>query len=216
MGQLDEEAARGRAITKAEEGGVALGRGARAQLVARPQATGQLAVAAAGQCDEALGVFGKEGLGEPRDRLRTGHVGPRHEPAQAPPAYLRASKQDEMRSARSLTDPSQVFLDGLAMPWQPGARGARPAGQTLGHARGERFIGGPAAASSRAPGRDDQSIGVRDGRVEQFDLETHDRVEAGRLGRRHEPDRAVQAVVIGDGEAGQPERNGPLDQIVRR
>ena len=30
-----------------------------------------------------------------------------------------------------------------------------------------------------------------------------------------EADRAVEAVVVGDGQSGQPERDGPLDQLVR-
>ena len=57
--------------------------------------------------------------------------------------------------------------------------------------------------------------GSGDRRIEQLDLEAHDRMESGRLGRRHEADRAVEAVVVGDGQSGQTELDGPLDQLVR-
>ena len=41
-------------------------------------------------------------------------------------------------------------------------------------------------------------------------------MEPDRLGRADEADRAVQAVMVGDGQPGQPELDGPLDQLVRR
>ena len=58
--------------------------------------------------------------------------------------------------------------------------------------------------------------GSGDGRIEQLDLETDDRMEPGRLGRADETDRAVQAGVVRDGEPGQPQLDGPIDQVVGR
>ncbi len=56
---------------------------------------------------------------------------------------------------------------------------------------------------------------IGDRRIEQLDLDADDRVEPGRLGGAGEPDRAVEAVVVGDGQPGQPQLDGPFDQIVR-
>ena len=57
---------------------------------------------------------------------------------------------------------------------------------------------------------------VGDDRVEQLDLETDDRMDPDGLGCADETDRAVQAVVVRDGQPGQPQLDGPLDQVVRR
>ena len=152
--QLDEEAARGRAVAPPEQRRVALGHGPGPGQVAGPQPTDQLPVPAAGQRDEALGVLGEERLAEARDALRAGHVGPRHEPAQAPPADLRAGEQDEMRTADPLADPAQVLLDRIAMAGQPGACRAWPDGAALGRPSGRPWrrhhVVGPGATSARA------------------------------------------------------------------
>jgi hypothetical protein len=39
-------------------------------------------------------------------------------------------------------------------------------------------------------------------------------MEPGRLGCRDEADRAVEPAVVGDREAGQPELDRPLDQLI--
>ena len=88
--QLDEEAARGRPVAAAEQRRVALGGRAGPGQVARPQPADQLAVTAARQSDQPLGVLGEERLAEARHPLGAGHVGVRDEPAQAPPADLRS------------------------------------------------------------------------------------------------------------------------------
>ena len=41
-------------------------------------------------------------------------------------------------------------------------------------------------------------------------------MEADGLGRAHEPDGAVQARVVRDGETGQAKLHGPLDEVVGR
>ena len=216
--QLDEEAARGRAVASPEERRVAFRDGPRPGPVARPQATDQLPVAAARQRDETLGVLGEEGLAEPRDGLRAGHVGARHEPAQAPPADLRSGEQDEMRAADPLDDPAQVLLDRGAMTGQSGMRRPRTGGQALGRV-GQRTVARSGRGRSPTTGpacRDDDPVRIRDGRVEQLDLETDDRVEPDRLGRRHETDRSVQPGVVRDGQPGQAQLDGPLDEVVGR
>ena len=182
--QLDEEAAAAGPVAAPEEPRVALRDGPGAGPIADPQAAGDLPVAAAGQGDEPLGVLGQERLAEARHALRPGHVRPRDEPAQAPPADRGPGEQDEMRPAAALADPAQVLLDRLAMAGQPGALGPRPDREALGHGRIARRCGrvGPAAAPSPRPrrGRDHAPVRVRDGRVEQLDLEPDDRVQARR------------------------------------
>ena len=215
--QLDEEAAGGRAVAAPEQRRVALGDRPGPGQVADPQPAGQLPVPTAGQRDQALGVLGEERLAEARHALRAGQVGARHEPAQAPPADLRAGEQDEVRAADPLPDPAQVLLDRVAMARQPGTGRARAGGQALGRVGRRpadvRAAGGRAA---RPACRDDDPVRVRDGRIEQLDLETDDRVEPDRLGRADEPDRAVQPGVVGDGQPGQTQLDGPLDQLVGR
>ncbi len=131
--ELDEEPAGRRAVAPAEQRRVALRHGPRPGPIAHPQPAGQLAVATARQRDEALGVLGEERLAEARHALRAGHVGVRHEPAQAPPADLRAGQQDQMRAADPFADPAQVLLDRRPVTGQPGARRARSDGQALDH-----------------------------------------------------------------------------------
>ena len=72
----------------------------------------------------------------------------------------------------------------------------------------------PAAAPRRSTGGDDDPVRVRDDRVEQLDLDPDDRVDAGRLRRGGEPDDAVEALVVGDGQAGQAKLDRSLDELV--
>jgi hypothetical protein len=74
----------------------------------------------------------------------------------------------------------------------------------------------PPSPSGRSASGDDDSGRIGDGRIEQLDLDPDDRMEPDGLGRRDEPDDAVQALMIGDGETAQPELDGPLDEIVDR
>ena len=226
--QLDEEAAGGRPVAPPEQRRVALGDGPRPGPVARPQATGQLAVAAARQRDEALGVLGEERLAEPRDGLGAGHVGVRHEPAQAPPADLRRASRTRCGPRIALADPAQVLLDrrrdGRAAGHATGAggragpRSRRAAGVAGRPGAGRRATTPHVGRSATAVRRGGTTIpsGSGDGRIEQLDLETDDRMEPDRLGRGDEADRAIQAVVVGDGQPGQAQLDGPLDQVVGR
>ena len=151
--QLDEEAARGRPVAAAEQRRVALGDRAGPGQVARPQPADQLAVTAARQSDQPLGVLGEERLAEARHPLGAGHVGVRDEPAQAPPADLGACQEDEMRSTHSLADPAQVLLDRWPMTGQPGAGGSRPGGPAFGRIEGRGLAGRPRPADLPARGR---------------------------------------------------------------
>jgi hypothetical protein len=62
--------------------------------------------------------------------------------------------------------------------------------------------------------RDDDPIGVRCDRVEQLDLHAHDRVEARLVGRGRETDGAVEALVVGQCDAGQAQLDGALNEIL--
>ena len=190
---------------------------ARARPVAHPQAARELPVAAAGEGDEVLGVLGQERLAEARHALGPGHVRPRDEPAQAPPPDRGPGEQHEMRPATALADPSQILLDRLAMAGQPHPLRPWPRRHAL-HDRigeGRRRCLGSAGPSPRATWRDDDAARIRDGRVQQLDLEPDDRMQADGLGRPDEPDRAVQPGMVRDGQPGQPQLDGPFDQVVR-
>ena len=230
--QLDEEAAGGRTVASPEERRVAFRDGPRPGPVARPQATDQLAVPAARQRDEPVGVLGQERLAEARDGLGPGHVRVRHEPAQAPPADLRSGEQDQVRPADPLDDPAQVLLDrgrddratGCAtagggragLRWRRAAGGRRADREPPGRSRHDPALWTGGSATTGPAGRDDDPVRIRDGRIEQLDLETDDRVESHRLGRGHETDRAVQPGVVRDGQPGQAQLDRPLDQVVGR
>ena len=100
------------------------------------------------------------------------------------------------------------------MPGQLRALRSRSGGSPL---QGKGRLGAlvPATTGS-APGRDDDRVGIGHGRIEQIDLRTDDPVESDLLGGTHEADRAVQSVVISDGEPGQALGDGSLDKIVPR
>ena len=215
--ELDEEAARGRPVAAPEQRRVALRDRPCPGPIADPQSTRDLPVATARQRDEPFVMLVEEGLAEPRHALGPGQVRARHEPRQAAPADRRAGEQHEMRSARPRADPAQVLLDRIAMPGEARALGAWPRWTAFRHdrfgGRGGRWRGSTAPALT--PGRDDDTGRIGDGGIEQLDLRPDDAVEADLLGRAHESDRAVQAVAVGDGQPGQPDRRGPLDQLVR-
>ena len=129
-----------------------------------------------------------------------------------------------MRPANPLPDPTQVLLDRRSVAGQSGADGPWAGGPTLG--RVERWglagntqnlarVSWRGAAAARSSGWDDDAGRVRNGRVEQLDLETDDRMEPGSLGCADETDRAIEAVVVRDGQPGQPQFDGPFDQVVR-
>ena len=220
--ELDEEAARCRAVAAPEQRRVALGDGPRARPIADPQSTRDLPVAAARQRDEPLVILVEQRLAEARDALRPGQVRPRHEPAQASPAECGPGEQHEMRPARSRPDPAQVLLDRVAMAREPGTLGAWPCWTAFRHDRSESRRGRPerpvAAARPRRRGRRggiDDAGRVGNGRIDQLDLRPDDGVKALSSAAPDEPHRAIQAVVVGDGQPGQPERHGPRDQLVR-
>ena len=125
-----------------------------------------------------------------------------------------------MRAARPLADPAQVLLDRVAMAGQPRPLGPWPAAGRRRDgalvATGLRPPCRASAAPDAAPGATTIPSGIRDGRVEQLDLEPDDRMQADGLGRADEADRAVQPGVVRDGQPGQPQLDGPLDQVVRR
>ena len=169
-------------------------------------------------------MLGEERLGEARHGLRAGHVRPRDEPAQAPPADLGAGEQHEVRAADPLADPAEVLLDRIAMPGEPGyvpdeggpaGPRRRPRGVPDPPSRARGPADSSPAPTSCPPCRDDDPVGVRDGRVDELDLDPDDRVEADGLGGADEADRPVQPAVVRDGQPGQAQLDGPFHQVVR-
>src|SRR6185369_2680269 len=156
-------------------------------------------------------------------RLRPGEVRPRDEPAQAPITDRVAGQEDEVRAALALPDPPLVLLDRLAMTGESRPIGSWPVGPAL--ARVRRLAGdvseraavdrAMAATASGSPARDHHSIGVGDDRIAKLDLDPDHRPHAGLLERGARSDDPVEALVIGDGEAAQPELGRPLGQLVR-
>ena len=201
-----------------------------------PQPPRELAVAAARQRDQALRVLREQRVGEPRHPLGAGQVRPADQPAQAPIARRVAREQHEVRPALRLADPAQVLLherrDGRAAGPARAAAGAAgpPAAATRATACRRRRAPMPAAGwaarrrGARAPSTERPAAGRRqpragttippgsgDERVEQLHLEPDD--GGARLPRRgREPDRAVEALVVGDGER----RSGPARRPARR
>ena len=81
--------------------------------------------------------------------------------------------------------------------------------------REHRLIAGSRLPTGRTPApRNDDPRRVRRDGIEQLDLHAHDRVETRLVRGGRKPDRAIQALVIGQGEAGQPQLEGALDKIL--
>ena len=213
--QLDEEAVRRRAIATPEDAGIALGRGARSDPIAHPQPTGDLPVPAAGQGDHALVLGFEQLMMEAGHGLGASKVRVGDEPAQAAPAGRRPGQQEEMRAADAIADAAEVLLDRVPVPRQLRPLWSRSVGPALD---GEWRLGGPfGSASTRASAWcEDDCVGVGNGRVEQVDLRTDHPMDPDLLGRAHEPDRAVQSVVIGDGQCRKALGDGPFHEIVGR
>ena len=212
--ELDEEAARRRPVSTTEQRRVALGNGPRTRSIADPQPACDLPIATARQRDETIVVLVEQGVADPGHRLRPREVRARDDPAQAPPAGGVPCQQHEMRPASALADPAQVLLDRIAMAGELRALGPWPRGTALENRRlrGSRPI---AAPTPLAAGRDDYAGRIGDGRIEQVELGPDHAVQAGFLGRAHEPDRPVQPVAVRDGQPGQAQLHGPIDQLVR-
>ena len=148
-------------------------------------------------------------------RLGAREVRPGDEPAQAPPPATVPGEQHEMRPALRLPDPPVVLLHHRPMSGQSRPLRAWPSGTSLD--RPIRLARRRTHAPAGAPGTrcgDDQPVGVGDHRVEQLDLDADHRMQPHRLGRRHEAHRPVEALVVRDGEPGQPERHRARHQVV--
>ena len=197
---------------------VPLGDGPRAIAIADSQPASDLALAAAGQRDHALGVLGEQRLAEPRHALGPVEICAGDEPAQAAIARRVARKQHEMRPALPLADPAQVLLDRAPVARQPGAVRPWSRGQALGRPPAPgRPRGG--ACRSRPPSaarRDDEPVGIGRRGIQELDLDPEHRPEPHRRCRGGEPHDAVQPVVIGDGQPRQPELRRPLGHVLDR
>jgi hypothetical protein len=115
-----------------------------------------------------------------------------------------------MRATGSLADPAQVLLDRWSLTGQSGTGGSRTGGSALDRVERRRLtrwlarISRGGSAGARPRGRDDDAGRIRHDRIEQLDLETDDRMEPDGFGCADEPDRAIEAVVVRDGQSGQP------------
>ncbi len=219
MRQLDKEAAAGRAVSAPEQRCVARRDGPGPGPIADAQPASQLPVATAGQRNQSFRVLGQERLTEARHALGASQVGPRHEPAETPPADLRAGEQDEVWTTGPFADPSQILLDRIAVTRKLSTRRARTDRQALVNLLQPWAPTRPAVAGRAAawPARPDHDLlWIRDRRVQQLDLEADHWVDPSGLGGADEADRAVEPGVIRDGQPSQTQLDGPIDQVVRR
>ena len=205
--------------TRSEDRRVPLGDGPRASAIADPQPACDLALAAAGQRDHALGVLGEQRLAEPRHALGPVEIRAGDEPAQAAIARRVPREQHQVRAALPLADPAQVLLDRAPVARQPGAVGPRPRRQALDR---RLALGRPPRRRRRLAPLDRRRagmtmpVGIGRRRIQELDLDPEHRPQAHRLGRGGEPHHAVQPVVIGDGQPGQPELRRPLGHVLDR
>ena len=108
------------------------------------------------------------------------------------------------------------------MTGQPGTGGSRPHWPAFGRIEGRGLARRPprisrsVAAATRSAWRDDDAGRVGHDRVEQLDLETDDRMDPDGLRCADETDRAIEAVMVRDGQPGQSQFDGSLDQVVGR
>ena len=207
-------------VAAPEEPGVALRDGPRAGPVADPQAAGDLAVAAARTARRAPRCArpGAPGVkrGTPFVPAMFACETSRHRLRQ--PIAERASSTRCGPRPRSPI-PRRSSLTGSRWPGSRARSGRGRTGDAVddGAARRDRVVRCPSRRRRRGRrGAITHPSGSGDGRVEQLDLEPDDRVQPDGLGRADEADRAVQAGVVGDGQPGQPQLDGPLDQVVRR
>ena len=219
-------------VASREESGIPFRDRPRPLPIPRPQPPGNLALATSGECHQPVRVLGQKRVTEARHRLRPGEIRPAHQPAEAAIAGRIARQQDEVRATLRFPDTSQILLDGIAMAGQTDAFRARPGRQTLSAPRviGERLDPRQRAATEwRPPARhhdprrierrrdvhhDARQIGPR--RVGQFYLYPDDRPQPCLLSRSRKSDHSVEAAVIRDRQAGQPQLNGTLHQLLRR
>ena len=188
------------------------GGGGRARAIAGQQPPRDLRMAAARQRDEPVGVALQERVRVARHALRAGQVRRAHEPAQAAIARRIPGEQDEMRTARRVADAAEVLAQRLTVARQAQTVRVRPGRTPVQRNRCRLLFGG--AAPGRSSTRHDEPMGVGDRRVEQLDLQTDDRAEPRRLGRRDEPDGAVEAPVVGDGEGREAQFERPGHQVL--
>ena len=131
------------------------------------------------------------------------------------PAASRASRR---RCGPRCGSPTPRWSSLTTRRW-PGSRARSGRGRC---GRPSVTSGGSSRTGGRRPGRHgrlarhDEAAGIRDAGVEQLDLEPQDRVQPGGLGGGREPDRAVQALVVGDPERRHPELDRPRDEVVGR
>src|SRR6476661_6486864 len=102
------------------------------------------------------------------------------------------------------------------MTGQPGTGGSRPHWPAFGRIEGSGLARGTETgdplsgltAAARSAWRDDDAGRVGHDRVQQLDLETDDRMKPDGLRCADEPNRAIEAVVVRDGQPGQPQLDG--------
>ncbi len=182
-------------------------------LVAPQDPSRDLAMSAAREQHQPVRVLLEQLVREPRDALGAGEVGGRDELAQASPAGHVTGQQDQVGAALPVPDPAQVLASRLPMAGLAQAFGLDARGQAVEgiDPLGWRVGGAPASAT---PTWHHDAVRVGDGAVEELDLHAQDGTHPGVLGCLREPDRTVQALVVGEGHRAQTERGATGDQVV--
>ncbi len=173
--------------------------------------------------DEVAGMLREQRMAEARDTLGAGQVRAAGQAAEGRVAGLARGQQREVRTQLAGTHAAQVLPARLAMARRPlpgEEQPGRPAGPRGGRAgTGEEPGGGglPPGAPARAPARrDHEPVGIQGGGIEQLDLHAHEGMQADLPGRGREAHRPVEALVVGDGQPGQAQLHGSLDEVIGR
>ncbi len=195
----------------------------RAFPVTGEEPTRDLAVAAPGERDHPPGVALEQRVREPWHALGAGQVRRTDQPREATVTRLVAGEQHEVGPALAVSDAAQILAHRVAMAREAGPIRVQPHGATRFDQPAHRIrLPRPPRRPRRttrappAPRRHHDSSRVGDRGVEQLDLHAHHGMDAGRLRRGDEPDRAVQALVVGDRERPQPELRRTVDEGIGR
>ena len=176
------------------------------------QTARQLPVATAGQCDETLGVPAQQLMREARYALGAGEMGRADQAAEAGIARLLLGQQGQMRAQLARANLAQVLPAWLTvtrrpLPLQRGPyRFARH-----GWRRDRCWL--MTTATSR--GHDDPGHIRRRG-IEQLDLDADDRMQPRLPRDGPETYRAIEALMVGGGEAREAQFESTLDEILTR
>ena len=184
----------------------------RTRDIAGEQTAWQLSVATTGQRDEALGVLAQQFMREARYALGASEMGRTDQAAEAGIARLLLGQQRQMWAQLARTNLAQVLPAWLTVTRRPLTLQRWPY-RFAGHSwrRGRWWL--TTTAASR---RHDHPGRIRHRGIEQLDLDADDRMQPRLPRDGPETYRAIEALMVGGGEAREAQLEGALDEIITR